>query len=143
MSTGYETILAEVEDRLTSPSDFMSGSYGTRRGHRVPIPLEQAPGAHIVGGDDRRKKGSQCGEREAEFSVSIYTRNDQGSAAADPYIIELYARLAAPGWPTGVVVTPGDISRETEIADNDAARTDCSFAVSYSTASLWSLELAT
>lgn len=141
MATGYETILAEVEARLTTPGDFVDGSYGTKRGHLTPIPKEEAPGSHIVGGDDDRRKGSQC-ERDGEFTVAIYTRSDQGSKAADPYVIELYARLGAAGWPRGVAVTPGPIHRETEIGDTDCARTDCTFKASYETAGPWSLELA-
>lgn len=139
--TGYETILAEVESRLTTPSDFVPGTYGTRRGHLTPVPVEEAPGSHIVGGDDNRIKGSQCG-READFTVAIFTRSNEGSKAADPYLEELYVRLAAKGWPKGVSVTPGDITRETEIADKDAARTDCKFRVCYSTPGPWSLDLA-
>lgn len=143
MSTGYETILANVETRLTTPSDFVPGTYGTRRGHLVPITRAKAPGAHIVGGDDDPVKGSKCGARQAEFTVSIFTRGDDGSADADPYILTLYARMNDPSnpWPAGVAVFPAGIHRETEIADEDAARTDCVFRVEYRTQGEWSLEL--
>jgi len=140
MATGYETILAEVESRLTSPSDFVDGSYGTRRGHLTPVPRDQAPGAHIVGGDDDPKKGNNCGGRTGDFTVSIYTRDDEGSKAADPYLIALYARMAE-HFAAGIVITPAGIRRVTEIADGDAARTDCRFEVTYPTAGEWSLEL--
>lgn len=138
MASGYETILAAVESLLTTPTDFMDGAYGTRRGHLTPIPRDQAPGAHIVGGDDNPKRGNACGGRSGEFTVSIYTRDDAGSSAADPYLIELYARMAEP-FTAGTVVKPAGIHRETEIADGDAARTDCRFTVEYSTADEWSL----
>jgi hypothetical protein len=140
MATGYETILAAVEARLTSPTDFVDGSYGTRRGHLTPIPRDQAPAAHIVGGDDDPLKGNACGGRVGDFTVSIYTRDDEGSRAADPYLLELYARMAEP-FAAGIVVKPAGIRRETEIADGDAARTDCRFEVEYPTAGEWSLEL--
>jgi hypothetical protein len=140
MATGYETILAEVERRLTVPKDFVPGSYGTRRGHLTVMPREAAPGAHIVGGDDKPATKNNCGKRSANFTVAIYTRNNDGSKTADPYLIELYARMAA-AFPVGVSVTPGAISRETEIADSDAARTDCTFDVTYRTGNEWSLEL--
>lgn len=140
MATAYETFLAEVESRLTGSPAFMDGSYGTRRGHLTPITKEKAPGAHIVGGDDKPKKGNACGGREGEFTVSIFTRDDEGSKAADPYIIDLYARMSQP-FAAGIVVKPLDIHRETEIADGDAARTDCRFEVCYATAGEWSLEL--
>lgn len=138
--TGYETILAEVEDRLTTPTDFVVGDYGTRRGHLTPMPRDKAPGAHIVGGDDDPKKGNFCGGRIGEFTVSIFTRDDLGSSAADPYLIELYSRMAEP-FAAGIIVRPAGIRRETEIADGDAARTDCRFEVEYPTAGEWSLEL--
>lgn len=138
--TGYELVLAEVESRLTTPSDFVPGAYGTRRGHLTPIKLEDAHGAHIVGGDDDGVKGkSNCGGRFGDFTVSIFTRSDEGSKAADPYVIELYARMKAP-FLAGIVVTPGKIHRETELGDNDCARTDCLFDVTYPTADEWSLE---
>ena len=143
MSTGYEAVLAEVEARLTTPSDFVPGTYGTKRGHLTGITLDDAPGAHIVGGDDAPQRGkSNCGGRFGDFTVSIFTRDDAGSSAADSYVIELYARMAEP-FASGVVVTPGPIHRETEIGDNDCARTDCRFSVTYPTAGEWSLELAT
>jgi len=140
MATGYETILMEVEDRLTSPTPFITGTYGTRRGHLTPIPRDQAPGAHIVGGDDNPQKGNACGGRVGDFTISIFTRDDLGSSAADPYLLELYARMDAP-FAAGIVVRPAGIRRETEIADGDAARTDCRFTVEYATAGEWSLEL--
>jgi hypothetical protein len=141
MATGYEDILAEVEDRLTLPTPFVDGDYGTRRGHLTPIPRDQAPGAHIVGGDDDPQKGNACGGRVGDFTVSIFTRDDAGSSAADPYLLELYVRMAEP-FAAGIVVTPAGIRRETEVADGDAARTDCRFAVAYPTGGEWSLELA-
>lgn len=142
MSTAYETALAAVEARLTAPTDFMGSGYGTRRGHLTPITKEKAPGAHIVGGDDKPKKGNTCGGREGEFTVSIFTRADEGSKAADPYLIELYARMSEP-FIDGIVVKPLEIHRETEIADGDAARTDCRFELCCDTAGEWSLELPT
>ena len=142
MSTGYETILAAVETRLTAPTDFVGGTYGTRRGHLTPIPRDQTPAAHIVGGDDNPVKGSRnCGGRVGEFTISIFTRDDEGSKAADPYLLELYSRMAV-AFDPGIVVNPAGIRRETEIADGDAARTDCRFEVTYGTAGEWSLELA-
>lgn len=138
--TGYEAVLAEVEARLGGSPPFMTSAYGTRRGHLTPIPRDKAPGSHIVGGDDDPRKGNACGGREADFTVSIFTRDDEGSKAADPYIIDLYARLARP-FDAGIVVTPDGIHRETEIADGDAARTDCKFRVCYATAGEWSLEM--
>lgn len=142
MTTGYEAILAEVETRLTTPSDFMGGGYGTKRGHLTGITLEQAPGAHIVGGDDAPQKTTRnCTGRYGDFTVSIFTRDDAGSAAADSYVLELYERMAAPFAP-GIVVTPGLIHRETEIGDNDCARTDCRFDVTYTTVGEWSIEYA-
>lgn len=139
--TGYEEFLDEVESRLTTPSDFMGGKYGTRRGHLTNIGRDKAPGAHIVGGDDEPQKDKRnCGGRVAGFTVSIFTRSDLGSKAADPYLIELYARMSLP-LASGIVVTPNGIHRETEIADGDAARTDALFTVTYPTAGEWSLEL--
>lgn len=142
--TGYEFVLTEVESRLTTPTDFIPGDYGTRRGHLTPPPLPEtgpAAGAHIVGGDDDPQANNQCGGRDGGFIVSIFTRSDAGSAAADPYIIELYARMK-PAFAPGVVVTPGKIRRRAELADNDAAQTDCEFAVTYTTVAddEWSLE---
>lgn len=142
MATGYEIILAEVEGRLTTPDDFMGRGYGTRRGHLTPIRREDAPGAHIVGGDDNPQKGSgsACRGRYGEFTVSIFTRSDDGSKAADSYLIELYDRMSEPFAP-GIVVRPAGVHRETEVADLDAARTDARFEVTYPTAGEWSLEL--
>lgn len=141
MATGYEAILAEVERRLTAPDDFMGPKYGTKRGHLTVMPREAAPGAHIVGDDDKPGPKNNCGKRSASFTVAIFTRNDEGSKAADPYVIELYARMSV-AFLRGVGVTPGPIHRETEVADSDAARTDCVFEVTYQTGGEWSLELA-
>jgi hypothetical protein len=142
MATGYEDILTEVEARLTTSVDFVPGTYGTRRGHLTTIPRDAAPGAHIVGGDDIPQKGGRnCGGRQGEFIVSIFTRDDAGSSAADPYVLELYDRLREP-FAAGIVVKPIAIHRIVEIADGDAARTDCRFAVTYPTDGEWSLELA-
>lgn len=139
--TGYEEILDEVETRLTSSPPFIDSTYGTRRGHLTPINRDDAPGSHIVGGDDDAIKGrGNCGGREADFTIAIYTRDDAGSKAADPYLIELYARMSQPFAP-GIAVTPAGIHRETEIADGDAARTDCRFRVTYPTDGEWSLEM--
>lgn len=140
MASGYETIMAEVLARLSTPTPFVDGSYGVRRGHLTPIPRERSPAAHVVGGDDKAKKGSVCGGRVGDFTVSIFTRDDLGSGAADEYLLELYARMSEP-FDAGIVVTPAGIYRETEIADGDAARTDCRFDVAYPTGGEWSLEL--
>lgn len=144
MASGKEVILAEVERRLTAPSSFVPGTYGTKRSHRTIITKAAAPGAHIVSGKDAPNKSNKCGGRYLEFTVHIFTRSDDGAKAADPYVIELYARMSAPFAPPfagGIVVVQGEISEDTEIADGDAGHVICPFTATYPTRGEWSLEL--
>jgi len=147
MPTGFETILAEVEDRATTPTPFVGGIYGVRRKHQTEVTESTAPGAWIVAGDDEpaRVGGISCGTREGDFTVPIFVRSDDGFEAADPFIIVLYARLNDPSrqWPRGVVITPTFIRRPpVEIADSDCVRVDCGFRAKFETQGPWSLELA-
>lgn len=141
MASGYETVMQEVYDRLTASPALISGGYGVRRSHRTAISRDEAPGAHVVDGNDEPARGSKnCGGRQGDFVVSIFVRDDDISAI-DEYKREVYSRLSA-AWPSGISVRPGRIAVESEVADADAVRADLHFDVSYDTADLWSLDLA-
>ena len=137
MSSVYESIMVEALTRLTDSVPFVPGSYGVRRSHRTAILREQAPGAHLIDGEDRPQQGKPCGARQGEFTVSIFVRDDD-AGAGDEYKVELYRRMAEP-WAPGIVVRPGRIFVDTELADEDAARIDCQFFVQYATGGEWEL----
>lgn len=141
--TGYETILGIALAALTIPSQVADQ---VRRAHKTAIPRElggvdAAVAVHLVDGGDDPVSGSKCGDRECSFMTSIFVRSDDGVAAADGYRSEIFARFHTAVWPENVVVKPGRISMEEEVADEDAIRVDVEWSAFYRTGSIWSLEL--
>lgn len=112
-----------------------------KRSHRTTVTRATAPQVHLVDGTDRPTGHleSDCNrDREKQFTVSIFVRDDAGAGAADPLVVEINDRMSGT-WGDGIRVTQGPIEPEEEIADGDAIRIDMAFTAKYA-APGWSLE---
>jgi hypothetical protein len=148
MSSGYETIMAAVLSRLqAAPTNWGAlGVKDVRRAHLTMVPRSGVPAVHLVEGTDepRRKEASRCIQRDMAFSLALFVRSDEGPAAADALKLEAYRRVSpdTTAYAAGIVVKPGRISVNPELADADSIRIDMEFTASYP-ATEWTLEAST
>jgi hypothetical protein len=75
--------------------------------------------------------------------IAVFVRDDIGSTAADPFVIEVVNRIN-PEIPTpyssGVRLEVGSIEPDTEIADEDASRVNIQLLVKFGT-KRWTLDV--
>lgn len=139
MASGYETNMVEALARLMAGPPFADDF---RRAHRTAPPREAGRVVHLIEGWDEPVGGKPCGQRSMLFTVAIFVRSDSGIAATDPLRIAVNDRLTAP-WTAGIVVTPGRIMADAEVADMDPAKLVMPFTLEYRTAGEFSLLLPT
>lgn len=137
--TGYEAILGAALLALQSPSAVATR---VRRAHKTVVPPEIGDTVHLIDGDDAPVANTKCGDRVANFSTSLFWRSDGGPVEIDTLKIAVNDRLCAAAWPENVVVTPGRITIDDEIADTDVTRVDMEWSAAYRTGSSKKLELS-
>lgn len=128
--SGYEAVLQEVLRRLqVSASGWPEN---VRRAHRTAVPRSASPAIHLLDGKDAPSKSDKCA-READFTVRIIVRSDDGLKTADGFRLEAMHRLnpATEAYDRGVSVIPREIDADVEIADEDAVALDLAFDFSY------------
>jgi hypothetical protein len=110
-----------------------------RRAHRTVVPRDKAPAIHLIDGDIAAPMAGakNCRGRDAQFTVSLFVRSDDGPEAADPYKEKIYERLRSTDWPEGVIIAPGRVTSEAEIADADVIRIDLDFSMYYVSGGEW------
>lgn len=142
--TGYESIMVAILGRLkAAPTNWGLGVADVRRAHRTAVPKSGTPAVHLVDGVDEPRKGEtlrDCVTRDGAFITRLFLRNDLGPSVADPFKVETMRRMSAETAPyaDGVVVTPGRISVNDEVADTDSIVVDMEFSASYRT-TRWTL----
>jgi hypothetical protein len=144
VSTIAEVNMSGILARLQAGPPIVPIAASVRRSHRTTVTREMAPAVHVVDGADNpvRAKNDCHTDRNKAFTVSIFVRDDEGYAAADPIMLDVNARLestqAAP-YPAGVTIKQGRITFEQEIADGDALRVDMEYELYYCTGG-WALD---
>lgn len=139
MSNTFDTTLAGVLARLrAAPAIRVAPSKApasVQRSHLIPT---AGDAVHVLDGSDA-PSSKRC-EREGAFTIRLVVRSDLGPAAVGALKVEVMRRLnpeVAP-YPDGVVLSPGKITPDTEIADTDATRVDMAFTFCYA-AREWTL----
>ena len=146
MSSGYETVMAAVLARLqAAPANWGLGVVDVRRAHLTTVPRKGAAAVHLIDGDDQphAKQAALCIQRDMGFTLALFVRSDSGPSAADPLRIEAMRRLSPDTAPyaDGILLAPGRIRVDAELADADAIRVEMEFAASYP-ATEWTLGLS-
>lgn len=145
MATVQRQILAAVVARLrATPALIAKSAERIRIAHRSPVTREESPAIHVVPQSDELVDDKSCNRRRLRFTVAVLARDDGGIETIDELLVQVMARLK-PGrgdaipYPAGVVLKPGVIRFDEEVADADIALAEFSFEATYSTAD-WSLE---
>lgn len=146
--SAIETFRAEFFARV------LAGDYGAvepqriRRTRKTIVARDSAPAIYVSFPELVPVKHKSCQwEWRVHYRISIYTADDEGDAAADPYVAAVLAAInpvAAPSTDTpvytnGVTIEPPTVRTFEDIADEDATRVDLE-GVAMISLGEWSIE---
>lgn len=145
MTSIAETAWAEMFTRLTATTFPGVALASIRRKRRTNVTRENAPAIHLIEGQAKMNEDKSCDWRwEMDGTIAVFVRDDNGLAAADPFLVEVVARInpeIAPAYSNQVRLELLRIGPNTEVADEDATRVDLDFRFKWG-AKRWTLDVA-
>lgn len=142
-----EIFWKEIYDRVAALPTFGADIAMVRRTHRTDVPLEKSPAVYLFEEETKRVGGDRnmCNwDWEARGRFEIINRDDVGTAAAEPMVLEVLTRINPDVLPyaNSVRLEIEKITSEAAVADVDAAKVSVEFVAKYKTAR-WSLNAPT
>lgn len=130
--TAVELFRAELFARVVT-APYAVAPVRIRRTRKTIVARDAAPAIYVSFPEMEPTTHKSCRwEWRVHYRISIYTADDDGDAAADPYVAAVLAAISplaapstdAPLYSNGVTLEPPKIRTMEEIADEDVTRVD-------------------